>query len=70
VAEEKKSLSVDLRREVHVHADVRQRIRAGGIAEEADEHESPVAHASAAPLLPDRDADAHHQDRDRRDAVA
>jgi hypothetical protein len=70
VTEKEEALGVDLGHEMHVDADVRQRVRARGIAEEADEHEPPVADAPASPFLPDRDADGHHQDRNRRDAVA
>ena len=50
VAEEEEPLGVDLGREVHVDADVRQRVRPGRVAEEADEHEPPVAYAPAAPF--------------------
>ena len=58
MAEEEEPLGVDLGREVHIDADVRQRVRPGRVAEEADEHEPPVAYAPAAPFAPDRDADA------------
>ena len=70
VAEEEEALGVDLRRHVDVDADVGERVRPGRVAEEADEHEPPVADAAAAPFLPDGHADGHHQDRNRRDALA